>query len=333
MGDRPVTSRASFRASLPQATEAIRKASSIAILSHYSPDPDAFGSSCGLALALRASGKTVSIINQDGPVEKLAFIPGANTILASLNGNFDLLIVCDCGDIKRVGESLEDAVKAHPAVINLDHHASNDCFGNIHLLDETASSSAELVLELIEFLTITIDSSIATALLFGMVADTGSFRYSSTSAHTLESAARLVRHGASLHKVCDQLFSQASLTTIRLHAEVLSSLRLLEDSKVCVLVVPPEMVQRLSARSEDSEGLVEKGRDIQGVRVSALIRWVDDLWRISLRSRDPRWDVSVVAKEFGGGGHKAAAAFRWRNSLPELEAKLLPRLCEASRSA
>jgi phosphoesterase RecJ-like protein len=165
------------------------------------------------------------------------------------------------------------------------------------------------------------------------MADTGSFRYSSTTASTLEAGARLVRAGAVPNQVSQQLYARQSLTTIKLHAECLLNVKLFEQDSVSVLVVTKEMVERLGATPDDSEGLVERGRDIQGVKVSALMRWVDDLWRVSLRSRDPRWDVSTVAQAFGGGGHKAAAAFRWRRSQAELESLLIPKLCELARGA
>lgn len=325
------TNRDSFRAALPAARMLIERASTIALLSHYSPDPDAFGSQCGLGLALESAGKQIILVNQDGAVEGLRFIPSADRVSKVVTGAPDLFIVCDCGDIKRVGDSLEACIKAAPQVINLDHHASNDLFGSVHLVDETASSSSELALELIEYCGLPINPDIASALLAGLMADTGSFRYSSTTAVTLEAGARLVRAGAVPNKVSQQLYSRQSLTTIKLHAESLLNLRLFEEGALSVLVVTQEMVKRLGAVPDDSEGLVERGRDIQGVKVSALIRWVDDLWRVSLRSRDPRWDVSLVAQFFGGGGHKAAAAFRWRRSLEELEALLIPKLCELAR--
>jgi len=327
------TSPETFLAVLPIAQAAINSAQRVTLLSHYNPDPDAYGSSCGLALALEAAGKTVEIVNENGSVQKLSFIPGVTRVVAVPTLVSDLVIVCDCGDIGRVGDSLVSFIKKSATVINLDHHTSNDFFGSINLVDETASSSSELVVRLIEALGIAIPADAANALFAGLSADTGSFKYSSTSARTFEIAAKLVKAGASPVRVSEFLYSSASLAAVRVHARVMSELRLFENNTVCVLAVPQTLVEEVGASSDDSEGLVEKGRDIEGVRISALLRWVDGIWRVSLRSRSAAWNVSVLAQEFGGGGHKVAAAFRWKKSQAELEALLIPRLIAVARGA
>jgi phosphoesterase RecJ-like protein len=282
---------------------------------------------------LAAAGKSVEVINENGAVEKLSFIPGVREVVSSSRSSPELLIVCDCGDIGRVGDSLVPFVKVFPRVINLDHHTSNDFFGTINLVDETASSSSELVVRLIAALGAPIPADAASALFAGLSADTGSFKYSSTSASTFDVAAALVRAGAVPVKVSEHLYSSASLAGVRVHARVMSELRLFENNTVCLLTVPKALVDELGASPEDSEGLVEKGRDIEGVRVSALLRWVDGIWRVSMRSRSAVWNVSELAQEFGGGGHKVAAAFRWKRSQEELEAALIPKLMLVARGS
>jgi phosphoesterase RecJ-like protein len=326
------TTAESFSKTLPEAVAAITSAQRIAVLSHYNPDPDAYGSSCGLARTLHAAGKAVEVINENGAVQKLEFIPGVKSVVPTSGILPELLIVCDCGDIGRVGDSLVPFVKNFPHVINLDHHTSNDFFGSINLVDETASSSSELVVRLITALGLPIPPDAASALFAGLSADTGSFKYSSTSASTFDVAAALVRAGAVPVKVSEHLYSSASLAGVRVHARVMSDLRLYENNTVCVLAVPKSLVDELGASPEDSEGLVEKGRDIEGVRISALLRWVDGIWRVSMRSRNAVWNVSELAQEFGGGGHKVAAAFRWKRSQEELEAALIPRLIDVAKS-
>jgi phosphoesterase RecJ-like protein len=190
-------------------------------------------------------------------------------------------------------------------------------------VDVSASSTCEIIYGIIED---TLSPEIATNLLAGIYADTGSLRYGNTSKKTLNVASRLLEAGANLALISEKLFGAYSISSVKLQALALSQIRI--ENKVAWVVVTKQMLEEASATSEDADGLAEKGRDIEGVRISASVRYSpeEDLWRISLRTHDKSVDLSSVAAEFGGGGHKAAAAFRWRKSYDELESRLFSKL-------
>jgi len=293
-------------------------------ISHFNPDPDALSSSSALALGLQQCGKETVVVNANGSHSRFGFIPGVEAIQKEFpSGSWDAVVVCDCADISRVGEDLLPFVQASGLVINIDHHISNTFYGNYNLVWPEASSTAEIINELLAEMKIEVTPVIANALLAGMMHDTGSFRFSSVSPRTFEIAASLLRKGAELHQLADNIFGERSLASVKLQAEALSNLTLHCQSKVVEVLVTEEMFKQHQAAFEDCEYLVEAARDIEGVVASAFIR-VDygEKWKVSLRSSDSRCNVSDVALEFGGGGHKQAAAFRCRMPLSELRDKL-----------
>jgi bifunctional oligoribonuclease and PAP phosphatase NrnA len=271
-------------------------------------------------------GKNVICVNEDGAVKRLQCIPGVSEVVKQFPDGIKLLIACDCGDRRRIGDELSRFLGRFETIINIDHHATNDYFGAFNYVDATASSTSEIILRLLENLTVSLTPEIATALFYGISGDTGSFRYSSTTADCFEAARKLVIAGAKPADVNAGLYSQVSLSAMKLHAEAIAQLVLLADGKIAEALITDEMVQRHGAEPEDGEDLKHITQTIAGVEVAIVIREFKDLWRVSLRSKDPNRDVAKVAEDFGGGGHKAAAAFRWRGTLDALRAKVRPKL-------
>ena len=309
--------------------EAINAAQSIVVLSHYNPDADAYGSSCGLALALKGLGKKVVCVNENGVLPRYEFIPGVSSVSNSLpEGAWDLLITCDCGDRKRIGETLKDSLSRFPKVMNIDHHASNDLFGHLNYVVDTASSTSEIIFDLVTELKAPLSADVALCLFTGISADTGSFRYASTAAKTFAVAQRLVTAGALPAKVSQALYGSDSLALVRLHADAINKMELVAGGKISLITCTQAMFQTHGALPEDADPLVERGRDIVGVEIAVLLKQDADLWRVSLRSKHPELDVSEVAQLFGGGGHKMAAGFRWRRDVAELRPLLLTKLEE-----
>jgi phosphoesterase RecJ-like protein len=239
----------------------------------------------------------------------------------------DLLIVVDCGGADRVGDGLVAHLKSAKTVINIDHHASNSNFGTLNHVVEGASSTSELVFEVLQALeqhtgkSGLIGSECAACLLSGIIGDTGSFRYPSTSARTFRVAAELVERGARPDILTQELFATQSLVALRLQSDALGAVEV-HPNGFAEVVVTQQMLKLHGADILDADSLAERARDIEGVKVSALYKQDVDIWRISLRSRRGVVDVSAIAQSFGGGGHKAAAAFRWRHDLPTLQEKL-----------
>jgi len=314
---------------IEQISAAIGQAQSIAVISHYHPDADAYGSLGALKLALTSIGKQISLFNQDGMIERYSVIPGIEGVKSTApESQFELWIVCDCGDFERVGKEFHSALSTATNVLNIDHHISNDYFGNLNLVDSEASSTCELLYLIIDSLKVNFTAEIGLALLAGIVGDTGSFRYSNTSPRCFEIASALVSAGAQISEVSKMLFGSYTASAVKMQAEAMLNLNLHFGGKVSEILVDRDLLQKHGACSEDTELLVERARDIKGVEVAFFIREDHDVWKVSLRSSVDHYDLSALAARFGGGGHRAAAAFRWRGAYAELRQKLLEGLKE-----
>lgn len=308
----------------------LAEAQRIIVVSHTNPDADAYGSSCGLAWGLKALGKNAVVYNDHGFVPRYRVIPGASEVekgaWPALTAQ-DLVVACDCGAAERVGDQLVRNLNDSPFVINIDHHASNSRFGSLNLVVEEASSTSELIydvlkgLEALEGRSDLISREAAECLLSGIIGDTGSFRYPSTTAKTFLVAHELMLRGAKPGPLTQELYANQSLVALRLQSEALGAVSV-HSNGFAEVVVTQEMLQRNGADILDAESLAERARDIEGVKVSALYKQDVDLWRVSLRARQGVADVSLVAQTFGGGGHKAAAAFRWRKDFETLQRSL-----------
>lgn len=307
------------------------KSSSVTVFAHYNPDADAYGASCGLALALRACGIQATVYNESGFLPRYNAIPGASEVIAELPESAviePLVVVVDCGALERVGDTFLSTVQRAAHLINIDHHTSNTLFGAENMVVESASSTSELIHDVLVALDEVsgkgscISQDVAVALFAGIMGDTGSFRYASTSAKTFLVAHDLVQRGARPDRIAEALFSSVSVEALRLRSEALTGVELLFNNSFAEVTVTTEMLNRHGAEVADADSLAEKGRDIQGVCVSALYKQDGDIWRVSLRSRGGAVDVSQIAQSFGGGGHKPAAAFRWRNDIATLKGEL-----------
>jgi phosphoesterase RecJ-like protein len=313
-----------------QVFEAIICCSSFVVVSHYNPDADAYGSSAAVALALRELGKRVVLVNESGIVERYRWMPGVGEVTNRFPDVApECVIVCDCGALDRVGDSIKGAVVTSPRIINIDHHVSNEGFGSINLVEVGASSTSEVVFEVLSRQESCISPKVATCLLAGIYGDTGSFRYGSTTQKTFEVALELVKRGAVPHEIASHLFSQVSLAGTMLQSAALLEMQMHQGGTIAELIVPRSHYEKYGAIEEDTAVLCERARDIAGVIISVLIREDEGLWRVSLRTKDKDINLSEIAAAFGGGGHRAAAAFRWRKPLEELRSTLLPRLKEA----
>lgn len=320
---------------LREAVGLISESPSIAILSHFNPDPDAYGSSCGLAHIIRSMVPTcdVRVFNEDADSarERLGFLSGAE-LVSCLPGDFQpaLIITCDSGELNRVGDKLEQWVlsKGETPLLNIDHHASNNNFGIINVVDTGASSTSELVVDLFDVWKGTLEVGVdmpkeaAECLLAGILGDTGAFRYRSTTAETLEKSAELIRAGARLDYLTNHLFGSVPLSTVKMNGIGLQKMRTLCGGRIAGVAITEEDYATVGGGPEDAEELAELFRDIEGVEVAYSLRWVDGKWKASLRTARADVDLAAVATSFGGGGHRAAAAFRATGELNDILTRL-----------
>ncbi len=306
--------------------ELLQQSKTLLVVSHVNPDADAYGSSCGLMIALQARGKRVDCFNVDGAVERFHFLPGVSTVQSSLKDQeqYDCIVVCDCGDRKRVGDGIFERLQGFGVpIVNIDHHISNELFGTLNHVQIDTASTSELIFQILNSLGYEIPGEAAQCLLAGIIGDTGSFRYSNTTAETFETAAILLRAGANPSEIARGLYSAFPVSAIKLQAEAMRDLKLHFDGQVAEVLVTQEMFMRYSSNAEYTDFLVERARDIQGVRASFFIREDGDFWKVSMRAQPETWNVSEIATSFGGGGHIQAAGFRYRGDLQTLRTRIL----------
>ena len=297
-----------------KALAAVANCRSVLLLAHVTPDADALGSALGLGLALQSLGKKVQVsVGEDNfqVPSSLSFLPGLHLIRApEALDTTDLVISCDVSSDARLGTALE-ILQAAKVSIAIDHHASFTGFGTIHLVDPGAAATAELVLEFIDRLKVELTSEIASAIYAGLSTDTGSFKFQSTTAHTLRMAARLVDAGIDNSKLSRLLFDDEPLAALVMMGEAVSRAELLPDAAngAGLVYTSVTLSQRNGLPELAAERIIEALRRTSEAEVAAVFKQADDgHWRGSLRSKTSV-DVGAVALAMGGGGHKYASGF------------------------
>ncbi|HCJ56254.1 DHH family phosphoesterase [Lutispora sp.] len=312
----------------PAVVKLIGDSENIAILSHIMPDGDNIGSSLALYNALSKIGKNVVFILDDDVPEVYKFLKGSQKTEKPDNDHkFDLVIVLDCGDVGRLGRSsryLEGA-----KVINIDHHLSNSNFGLYNIVDISAAATGEIIYRLINRLEIALDKDICECIYTGIVTDTGQFQYSNTTDLTHEIAADLVRHGAEPWKLYRAIYQNNSKSKMKLIGEAINSLEFHFQSKIASMIIRKEVFETVGAKDEDADGIINFARDINGVEVALLFKETEDgKVKIGFRSKD-FVNVSDIAQEFGGGGHKRAAGATVAGAVENIKERVIESVIKA----
>lgn len=290
--------------------QAIQNAKTFLTISHVHPDGDAMASQLAVGLGLEQLGKKVTYFNDTGVPEILKFLPKANDVRTELTSKdqFDVVISCDCGSLVRLGDKFSK-FKNYKTLINLDHHATNDRYGTINYVLPEAASSGEVVWKVLSALGCQLTREIATNIYCTLVTDTGSFRYSNTSAHTLDLASQMVKTGVDPSEVSQNLFESQPFEAIRLLGRVLDRLQLSKDRRYSWSQIFQKDLQETHTTFEMTEEFINYPRSVIGVEVAALFKELKDgKIKVSLRSKTDRVDVSKICMKFKGGGHKRAAA-------------------------
>ncbi len=278
---------------------------SFMITSHIAPDGDSIGSVLAITLALLKIGKkAVPVINDDIP-KKYEYLPGNNFIIKETTVNYDVIIALDSGDVERLG--LNKKLNVYGGmIVNIDHHKSNTCFGDLNIVDTGASSVGEIIYRLLDG-KVEIDYDIALNLFTSIVTDTGSIRYSNTTPLSLKILAELVDKGVKPDYVSRQVFERRSLNSLALLKAVLDTLEISTDGKIASIYITKDMMEVSGAVEEDTDGIINYPREIEGVEVAVLFKENEEsLIKVGFRSNE--WvDVGKIAEEFDGGGHIRAA--------------------------
>ncbi|WP_043584227.1 DHH family phosphoesterase, partial [Geminisphaera colitermitum] len=282
----------------------------LVVIGHARPDGDCIGSQTALALVLRARGHDVICANPDPVPRRLEFAAAAGTLTwlryddldadAARLGTERTALFVDCAGPDRAGLRFQ-ARYPRPAA-NIDHHLSNPNFAAHNLVDNTAAAACEILAGLFLDNDLPIDAPIAQALYTGISTDTGQFRFPATTARTFTLAADLVARGANPAIAGYNLYERETFASLKLKQRFLDSLQLECGGRACIGLLPDGIFQQLGASPEDTEGLVDNARSIEGVEIGALIEERADGIKASLRAKDARYRVDRIAAQFGGGG-------------------------------
>lgn len=294
--------------SLSDAAGIIRNSRSILVMAHVNPDGDSLGCMLAIGSAMGQLDKYVVLLSPDGVTDTFKFLPGSGNVIKSIpdDDTFDLGIVVDCENLERVG-SASQYLSRCGTIMEIDHHPGTNRSDGVNLLDSDAASSGDIVYKLLRELGVRITIDIAECLMTAIVTDTGSFRFSNVKPDTLRNAADLLEAGASTGIISQKVYDTRSLASVKLLGIALGNIQLIANGKVAWSFVSRENLSETGAIDSDTEGIVNYTRSIKGVLVGILFNEApNDVTRVSFRARDG-YDISQIARKFGGGGHKAAS--------------------------
>lgn len=303
--------------------EEIKKAQTIVILTHESPDGDAVSSSLSVMYALSQLGKKADVVIPEYSKD-FNFLPGTEKLLAKGNyEKYDLAISVDCTDLKRLVGSKEYFETAK-RTIQIDHHSVNAMFADFNYVDPVAPACCQVLIAMFEYYGLNITKEIATCILTGLVTDTGGFQWGGVTPETFEFAAELVRKGAKLKDICRKALRNKTKAHCQLEKIIYNRMELFEDEKIALAYLTIEDYTNCSAEMGDDEGLVEILRDIEGVEVAALLKEKENAngFKCSLRSHETI-NVSDIALLLGGGGHPGAAGCFVSGTVEQAKSKII----------
>ncbi len=288
----------------------------ILVATHLDPDGDAISAALALNYFVQSLNRTPLLYCIDPVPEKYLFLPGANRFKSSYKP-YDLLIIVDTAKLSRIGPGFKPR---SDKIINIDHHKSNERFGILKIINSKASSTCEIIYEVLKASKFKIASQLAEILYTGIYSDTGGFIYANTTQAALKVAQELIAIGARPYYIARRLNTRSE-SALRLLGMVLNTL--IVDRGIASIRLTKEMLNKAKAKVSDSENFVSLLLTIEAVKVAIFFREGEDgKLKISLRS-DGSIDVDCVAAKFGGGGHKMAAGLRTSRQLSDIKKEIV----------
>ncbi len=308
---------------LENVVEKLQKAKKIAIFNHINPDGDAHGSAFALKLALKSLGKQAEVFMRRGDdlTKEYKLVKGTRASDLKIT-DCDLLVAVDCADIERLGEFSEIFMGNTVAI---DHHITHKAFADTTLVVADSPATGEIIFDVIKALDVKISREIAYNLYLAIVCDTGSFKYSSTTAKTHMVAAELIGAGINFTDMVKQLFDSKSFEYLQMYKKGIESLEIYENGKIALLAFCEEDFKNAGISEADADGIVNLPNSVSGTEVGVYIRQRDEGFKVSLRSNGAL-NVADIAADFGGGGHKAAGGFSMNLPLDEVKQAVAEKL-------
>jgi phosphoesterase RecJ-like protein len=316
----------------------IKVSQRILITSHRDPDGDSIGSQLALDSFLQSLEKPTRIINQGGLPHRYAFLDPQKKIesfnLSTGGRDFDfkadLTFVLECPSLDRLGE-VRKILPVESRMVNIDHHPDNEKFGAINYVDLKASAVGEMIYSLLKAYDFPIDSMMANQIYTTILTDTGRFRYSNTSARCLSICAQLIKLGANPKFLTHQIYFNHSLPFLRLLGSILEKLEVRNGGKTCSVTINQNLLSEFGVNPSDIEGIVDYSLFLSGVEIGLLFTEIaEQKTKVNLRSQND-FDVSKIAKIFGGGGHKNAAGCTLNYSLDETKKAIFDQIPKLSQ--
>ncbi len=305
--------------------QTIKKHDKFLISTHVNPDPDALCSELALAIFLRSLGKKVSIVNHSALIRRFKFLPGFRSIKSYKEGqkvSYDVAIVVDCGDLNRIGK-VQNLLRKDKILINIDHHITNDKFGDLNLVQPKASSTAEVLYGLLLKAKCVLTKNLAMHLYLGIMTDTGSFRYENTTARTHAITAELMKFKFSVTALYRKLYETISFRDLKEFTKLISNFDVFSAGKIICVELPKKSLLKFSGEFDLRDSIFKFLRSIKGVEVFVIL--TEDKrneTRVNLRSSN-KFDVAKLANHFDGGGHRRASGCLVNGNISEARKKVI----------
>ncbi len=305
--------------------ELIRRHKRFLVTSHHNPDADAAASSLGVAVMLKALGKTVHVLNEDALPQWLEFLPQSKLVKKASTVkpfDYDVAIMLDCGDFERIGGVKKLLIDGKP-IINIDHHVTNTRFGSINWVAKGASSTCEMVYDLLDVARMGLTKPMAILLYAGIMTDTGSFRYDNVNAKTHAIAADLMRFGINAQDMHERLYVGVPVIDMKLFTKVIHEAQLVQHDKVFCVNLTLKDSAAFSKKFDLKEKLFGFLRSVEGIEVVVILTQINSKEvRINFRSQG-HVNVAKLAQQFNGGGHPKAAGGKTTGTLPQVQEYVL----------
>lgn len=302
------------------------KGKPVVVIGHQRPDGDCIGSQVALCRVLISQGIDAICINPDPVPRRIKFLVGDTPFYQrdEVQHTDRLALYTDCADHGRAGEKMRQLYPTPWACF--DHHLSNGGFAKFNFVDTASAATAEVLAGILLDAELPVDATTAQALYTGIMTDTGQFRFPSTSSRVFRLSAELMGYGADPALAGQELYERESFGKLKLLQYYLSSLKLEAGGRICIGMLPNGIFEQVGATVEDTEGLVDYARSIEGVEIGVLIEERADVIKASLRAKHASYRMDSVAAEFNGGGHANAAGLNYKSSIAEFYPKLLAAL-------
>jgi len=315
-------------------SNALRDARTVGVASHIRPDADALGSTIAFALWLRDCGKEVTAYNEEGSTSKFHYLPCHEIVSLppATPQKFDVFVALDTSVKNRLG-TVNKAIAPGTTILNIDHHISNENYGDLNFIDASAPATGQILLEFFQHVGARISAEMATNLFAAISTDTGSFQYAGTNERTFAAASHLISCGVDVPGLSRAMYDSQPRRRFELLRHALNTAEFHCDDRIATFSLPMDLVERLKVLPEDNEGIIDHLRSIDGVEAAVFFEELPEgKVRVSARSKFPRIDVCKVCKQFEGGGHAMAAGARVDGTLAQVKNDFLKALSDEIRN-